>query len=133
MKIKLISIHTTLFSLLFALSSATLAEIKLEDNSKLIGSWFLESVAPTLDRKKIPENRVWEFREDGKMTSSGFNRIIGKETTQEMPYRIENGKIFSDVPGRPGKFDTYEVYEMKGDSMILKKGGKAGYYFFKKK
>ncbi|MEE9397681.1 MAG: hypothetical protein V3V31_11785 [Methylococcales bacterium] len=127
-------INTTLFGLSIICSSVAVAVEKLEDNSKLIGKWVLEEVAPrSLGGERIPEDRIWEFTKDGKMSSSGYNRILKKNTTQEMTYEIKDGNIVSPVPGRTNKVDTYSVYEIKEDSMILMRGVNTGFYIFRRK
>lgn len=114
------------------LASSAWAEVPLKDNSEIVGTWMLESVAPGLSKQKIPENRIWEFRADGTLVTSGFNRHFGRDDTQSFKYQVADGKIKSDNPGRPGKTLDYVVYEKSGDTMILQ-GGLEGFYFFKKK
>ena len=117
----------------FLLPLHTQAEtIKLKDKSEIIGLWVLESVAPTLKRPRINENRVWEFRKDGIIAISGYNRKMGSNSSQNVQYQIKDGKILTPQVGRPGKFMTYRVYE-KSDTLMTLKGGIEGYYFFKKK
>ncbi|QSA99009.1 hypothetical protein JWZ97_03725 [Methylococcus sp. EFPC2] len=108
------------------------AEVPLKDNSEIVGSWVLESVAPGLNKPKIPENRTWEFRADGTVVTSGFNRHFNRDDTQTTKYQVTDGKIKTDNPGRPGKTLDYTVYEKSGDTLILQ-GGLEGFYFFKKK
>jgi hypothetical protein len=112
--------------------AAAQAEVVLTDKSEIVGKWLLESVAPALNKAKIPENRTWEFRADGMVITSGFNRHFGREDEQRFKYSIADGKIKAEDPGRPGKTLDYMVYEKSGDAMILK-GGLEGFYFFKKK
>lgn len=114
------------------IAPAAWAEIYLKDKSEILGSWLLESVAPGLEKPKIAENRTWEFRADGTIITSGFNRHFGREDTQTVKYDVADGKIKAENPGRPGKTLDYVVYEKTGDTMILK-GGLEGFYFFKKK
>ncbi len=106
-------------------------QVRLEDAKPLLGKWILEAVAPSLRGAKIPENREWEFRPDGKIVTRGWNRHFRRYDRQEFPYRVEDGKIITQIPGRKSGL-VYEIYELKGDSMILK-GGMEGYYFFKRK
>ena len=108
------------------------AEVKLNGNSEIVGQWLLESVAPSLDKAKVAENRTWEFRADGVLVTSGYNRHFSRDDTQEFKYQVVDGKIKADNPGRPGKTLDYSVYEKTSDSMILQ-GGLEGFYFFKKK
>jgi len=115
-----------------ALIASTRAEVELKDNSELLGKWLLEAVSPGLEKPKIAENRTWEFRADGVVVTSGFNRHFGREDTREFKYVVRDGIIKAEDPGRPGKTLDYEVYQKEGGVMILK-GGLEGFYFFKKK
>ncbi|WP_246628431.1 lipocalin family protein [Methylomagnum ishizawai] len=103
----------------------------LKDGSEIAGTWKLVSVAAALDKPRTEENRIWEFRTDGTIITSGYNRHFKTEDRHEWKYKIVNGRISADDPGRPGKTIDYSVYEMKGNEMILK-GGIEGFYFFKK-
>ena len=107
------------------------AEVTLKDASELIGKWQLESVAPGINKARIAENRVWEFRADGMIITSGYNRILGSEDRYEWNYHVVDGRIVADDPGRPGKTIEYVVYDKAGDAMVLK-GGLEGFYFFKR-
>lgn len=120
------------FIFLACISQSALAEILLKDNSEIAGRWLLESVAATLKGFKTDENRIWEFKTDGTLISSGYNRVLKTDDKMFFSYKVENGKILLVDPGRPHKPQTYEVYQREGDAMILK-GGTEGYYFFKKK
>ncbi len=113
-------------------SMAARAEIPLKDGSEIAGTWQLESVAAGLEKPRIEENRTWEFRTDGTIVTSGYNRHFKTQDRHEWKYKIVNGKISADDPGRPGKTIDYAVYEIKGNELILK-GGIEGFYFFKKK
>jgi hypothetical protein len=130
MKLKLLSGAT--FLVVMSLTGAVVrAEIPIKDASEIAGTWKLESVAPALNKPRVEENRTWEFRTDGIIVTSGFNRHFNTEDRHEWKYQIVNGKIAADDPGRPGKTIDYAVYEKTGDTLILK-GGIEGFYFFKK-
>jgi hypothetical protein len=116
---------------LLGLSASALAELALKDASEIAGTWKLESVAAALDKPKVEENRIWEFRSDGVIVTSGYNRHFKTNDRHEWTYKIVNGKIQADDPGRPGKTIDYSVYKMEGNELILK-GGLEGFYFFKK-
>lgn len=107
------------------------AEYSLKDNSEIVGSWTLESVSSAIDKYRTPENRTWEFKADGALISSGYNRVIKVNDRMSFSYKVENGKIILLDPGRPNKPQTYEVYDKTDKSMILK-GGSEGFYFFKR-
>jgi len=116
----------------WAFSGTALADIPLQDNKEILGKWLLESVSPGINKPKIDEQRTWEFRADGVIVTSGYNRHLKTDDSREFKYAITDGKIKAEDPGRPGKTVDYAVYEKTGDSMILK-GGLEGFYFFKKK
>ena len=131
MRIRMVSLLGVLF-LTGAFNVSAWAEVQLQNNSEILGKWLLESVAPGLDKQKIQENRTWEFRADGVVVTSGFNRHFKRDDSQQFKYSVVDGKIKAEDPGRPGKTLDYSVYEKAGDTMILK-GGMEGFYFFKKK
>jgi len=131
MKIQLMCALGTVLSF-GAFSGSAWADVALKDNSEILGKWTLESVAPALNKPKIEENRQWEFRADGVVVTSGYNRHFKMDDSQQFKYTIVEGKIKAEDPGRPGKSMDYAVQEKAGDSMILK-GGMEGFYFFKKK
>jgi hypothetical protein len=116
---------------LCAMFNSADAEVLLTDNSELLGSWKLESVSPGYKKVKIEENRIWEFRADGTIVTSGYNRILHSDDRYEWKYQIVDGRIVAEDPGRPGKTMNYTVYEKTRDSMVLQ-GGIEGFYFFKK-
>lgn len=112
-------------------SAVAWADVPLKDGSEILGAWKLESVAAGLTKPRIEENRTWEFRSDGVIVTSGFNRHFKTEDRHEWNYKIVDGKIAADDPGRPGKTIDYSVYKLEGNELILK-GGIEGFYFFKK-
>ncbi|CAL1239572.1 hypothetical protein [Candidatus Methylocalor cossyra] len=112
-------------------SAVVLADVPLTDPGELVGTWKLEAVAAALDKPRIQENRTWEFRRDGTIVTSGYNRHFKTEDRHEWKYRIVDGKIVTDDPGRPGKTIDYSVYKKEGNELILK-GGLEGFYFFRK-
>lgn len=118
--------------LLLGVVSTAAAEVVLKDITEITGTWQLESVASNIDRPRIEENRTWEFRPDGVIVTSGYNRHFKTEDRHEWAFKIVNGKIVADDPGRPGRTIDYSVYKKEGNELILK-GGLEGFYFFKKK
>lgn len=119
-------------AILLGISGATLADLPLTDASPVIGSWKLISVAAALDKPRVEEDRTWEFRNDGIIVTSGYNRHFKTTDRHEWTYKILNGKIIADDPGRPGRTIDYSVFKLEGNELILK-GGLEGFYFFTKK
>jgi len=112
-------------------SSPAWSDIFINDISEIAGTWQLESVAAALNKPKIEEKRTWEFKPEGIIVTSGFNRHFGATDRHEWKFGIIDGKIVSETPGRPSKPLEYVLYEKTSDTMILK-GGIEGFYFFKK-
>lgn len=112
--------------------SSVQAEVKLNDSSEIVGSWTLESVAPGLTKPKVEENRNWEFKADGVLTVSGFNRHFHRDDEQKFNFQVVNGGLKINTLGGGSKPTEYKVYEKTDTSMILQ-GGLEGFYFFKKK
>ena len=112
--------------------SEQLTPIQLQDASPILGSWTLVEVAPRASGPRIPENRTWEFRPDGTLITSGYNRHFKREDRQEFHYQIKDGMIVTDVPGRPGKQLIDQIHDLKDSTLVLQ-GGVEGFYFFKRK
>jgi hypothetical protein len=130
MKTKITRALSVMFlSTVFAASAS--AEVKLKDNSEIVGKWLLESVAMGINSPRIEEKRMWQFRADGTAVTSGYNRHLKQDDSREFKYEVTDGKIKAEDPGRPGKTVDYVVYDKTGDAMVLK-GGIEGFYFFKK-
>lgn len=105
------------------------AEVALESNADLIGVWKLDGSAKDLDGPKRPGEQTWEFKKDGTLATSGYDkRLPGGNFSVSSSYVIKDGKIVADVVGRPGKKTTYTVIEKDGNSMIIKQG--IGEYMF---
>ena len=132
MKIDNKNVAAAMMFFLLTTAGVVQAQVLLKDVSEIAGEWVLESVAPALGKPKVPENRIWEFRPDGTLKTSGFNRHFNREDEQQFKFKVADGIIKADNPGRPGRTTDYKVYEKTNDSMILQ-GGLEGFYFFKKK
>lgn len=97
------------------------AEIKLEDNSKILGKWSLTAEAAALDKEKKSLNVTWEFQSDGTLMTIGED-VGGRTKQMEIPikYSIVDGLIKKQAaPGRE-KYEDCHVVEMEGKNMILK-------------
>jgi hypothetical protein len=116
---------------LLGAAQLAVADVALKDMNEIAGTWKLESVAAGLEKPRIDENRTWEFHADGKILTYGYNRHFKSNDRHEWTYRIQDGKIITDDPGRPGKTIDYSVYKKEGNELILK-GGLEGFYFFHK-
>lgn len=113
---------TTLLSLLAALAAFSAnAEIKLQDNSKLLGKWQVTAEALALDREKKPLHVTWEFQKDGTLMTTGEDARSGiGEVSIPIKYSVADGVIKKQItPGRE-KYEDCSVVEMEGNSMTLK-------------
>ncbi|MDT4289803.1 hypothetical protein RO575_09540 [Methylomonas sp. MO1] len=113
---------TTLLSLLAALATSTAsAEIKLQDNSKLLGKWQVTHEALALDREKKPLHVTWEFQKDGTLITTGEDARSGiGEMTIPIKYSVADGVIKKQItPGRE-KYEDCAVVEMDDKNVVLK-------------
>ena len=120
-------------ALFLLLSSAVVsAGEPLKDSKDVIGEWMLEAVARGVGKTKTEENRGWEFKADGTLVTSGYNRVMKRDDRMTFSYRVEDGKLVLIDPGRPNKPQVLEVYERTDSTMTLT-GGWEGVYFFRRK
>lgn len=113
---------TTLLSLLAALAAFSAnADVKLEDNSKLLGKWQVTAEALALDREKKPLHVTWEFQKDGTLMTTGEDARSGiGEVSIPIKYSVADGVIKKQItPGRE-KYEDCSVVEMDGKEMVLK-------------
>jgi len=127
---KKITTLLSLFSAFMVLSAH--AEVKLEDNSKLLGKWQVTAEALALDREKKALQVTWEFQKEGTLVTTGEDARSGiGEMTVPIKYSVSEGVIKKQVtPGRE-KYEDCAVVEMEGNNMILK--CKFLYFFMTKK
>ncbi|MGZ4957752.1 MAG: hypothetical protein ACXV7J_00755 [Methylomonas sp.] len=116
---KTITIALSLFAA-FAASSAN-ADIKLQDNSKILGKWQVTHEALALDREKKPLHVTWEFQKDGTLVTTGEDARSGiGEMNIPIKYSVADGVIKKQItPGRE-KYEDCSVVEMEGNGMVLK-------------
>ena len=113
---------TTLLSLIAALASFSAnAEVKLEDNSKILGKWQVTAEAAALDKEKKALNATWEFQKDGTLkTIAEDTRGRTKAMDIAIKYEVVDGMIKKQTsPGRE-KYEECAVVEMNDKDMILK-------------
>lgn len=116
---KTITIALSLFAALVAFSAN--ADIKLQDNSKLLGKWQVTAEALALDREKKPLHVTWEFQKDGTLMTTGEDARSGiGEVSIPIKYSVADGVIKKQItPGRE-KYEDCAVVEMEGNEMTLK-------------
>jgi hypothetical protein len=97
------------------------ADIKLEDNSKILGKWKVNSEALGLDKEKKALHVSWDFKSNGTLMTVGEDSLgRTNEMDISIKYSVENGVIKKQIsPGRE-KFEDCVVVEMSGKDMVLK-------------
>ncbi len=125
-----INLATVLLSLA-VFSGASFADIPLESNDQIQGSWKLEYTKKTVsstDTIKREDN--WNFK-DGKVTITHIPREGTFYDQLPVNYEIEGGKLKISLLGRSDKFDVFSLMDKGEKSMTLK--GKFGdvYHFIK--
>ena len=107
------------------------ADVKLKDNSEILGKWNLYAEAIKLDGEQKAVKTNWEFQADGTLLTISTDSV-GRtgEMTIPIKYSVENGDIKKQTsPGRE-KYDTCNVIEKDDSKMTLKC---SGMFFFLKK
>ncbi len=114
-----IIITLSLLAALFA--GAAQADVKLEDNSKLLGKWRVNSESLGLDKERKKINVTWNFQNNGQIATISEDSL-GRTSEMDISikYSVENGVIKKQsVPGRE-KYEECSVVELQGNEMILK-------------
>ncbi|MGR9037574.1 MAG: hypothetical protein ACU83O_13470 [Gammaproteobacteria bacterium] len=108
------------FAAIFLAFSAN-AEIKLKDNSEILGKWKLTAEAAKLDGEKKNVDIEWDFTNDGILHTKATDTLgRTKEMNIEVKYYVEDGAIFKEVsPGR-GKYESCTVVDKNDANMTIK-------------
>lgn len=112
----------TILSLLATLITFSVqADVKLDDNSKILGKWKVNAEALGLEKEKKSLNVSWTFQNNGTLLTQGED-TLGRTNEMDIAikYSIENGIIKKQSsPGRE-KYEECTVVELNGNDMILK-------------
>ena len=102
-------------------SVAANAEVKLEDDSKILGKWNLYAEATALEKEQVELFSVWEFRKGGVLHTRSEDRFGRTKTIViDLEYSVENGVIKKQkAPGR-SKMEDCKVVTLEGSEMTLK-------------
>lgn len=97
------------------------AEIKLQDNSKILGKWRVTGEALALDKERKALNVSWDFQRDGTLMTVGEDSLgRTKEMDIAIKYRVEDGIIKKQTsPGRE-KYEDCAVIELSDKDMVLR-------------
>lgn len=107
----------SLFATLLAFSAQ--ADIKLQDNSKILGKWQVTAEALGLEKERKKLQVTWEFQSNGTLMTVSED-IRTNEMDIPIKYSVENGVIKKQAtPGRE-KYEDCAVIEMDDKNMTLK-------------
>jgi hypothetical protein len=108
------------------------ADIALESDSQIRGTWRLEFSKKNQESTKVTERSDTWVIEGGILLMKGIPHADGHPyDAQPVKYVVEDG-LFKVALGRPGRFDNYSLVSRTDDTMVLK--DKMGVlYHFKKK
>ncbi|WP_347988991.1 hypothetical protein [Methylomonas sp. AM2-LC] len=125
-------IIATVFCGLSGIYSGVFADVSLQSNADVQGSWTLDYTkknATTAETIKREDN--WSFSE-GKVTIKHIPREGTYYDQSPVGFEVEGGKLKIGLLGRPDKFDVFSMLEKDDKTMVLK--GKFGdiYHFSKK-
>jgi uncharacterized protein (TIGR03066 family) len=115
------TIMTTLSICAALVAFSANAEVKLQDNSKILGKWKVTAESLGLDKEKKALNVSWEFQNNGTLITTGED-TLGRTSEMVIPikYSVENGVIKKQsTPGRE-KYEDCNVIELSDSNMILK-------------
>ncbi|MCK4493264.1 MAG: hypothetical protein KAU26_04365 [Methylococcales bacterium] len=106
-------------------------DVKLDDNSSILGKWNLYAEAPALHKDRKAVKILWDFKKDGTIkTSAEDTRARTRKMSITLKYSIVDGAIKKQsTPGRE-KYETCRVIKKEGKEMVLK--CKYLYFFLKR-
>lgn len=120
---KKINIVAVLLSL-SVFSGPGFADIPLQSNEEVQGSWKLEYTKKSVSTTETMKREdTWTFK-DGKVTITHIPREGTFYDQSPVGYEVEGGKLKIAVLGRPDKFDVFSLLEKNDKTMTLK--GKFG-------
>ncbi|MCK5354939.1 MAG: hypothetical protein KAJ63_07445 [Methyloprofundus sp.] len=102
-------------------SVAVNAEVKLEDDSEVLGKWNLYAEAIALHKEKVELFATWEFKKKGVLHTVSNDRYgRTKNLVIDLKYAVEDGVIKKQkTPGR-SKMESCKVVKLEGGEMTLK-------------
>ena len=132
---KLTTLETVSIILLVALlvlfTTVAKAEIAINSENDISGSWVLDKSSSTLDGPTVDRGETWIFS-NGQLEKKGL--LLARSGTYDVPpvpFKIESGKLLVSVVGRPGKFASFEMVDKDADAMVLHAKSE-GFLFFQR-
>lgn len=111
--------------------AAAHAEIPIQNDAEISGSWLMESAASKADGPRVARGETWTIG-SGQLEKTGL--LLARSGTYDVPpvnYQLKDGKLLIAVVGRPGKYDEFTLIERTPDSMTLFAKSE-GYLYFKR-
>ncbi len=108
-------------ALLFSVSAQAAEDIKLKDNSEILGKWSLYAEAIALHKEKVELFSEWEFRKNGIIHTRSNDRFGRTKTIKiDLKYAVEDGVIKKQkTPGR-SKMENCRVLELDDNKLTMK-------------
>jgi len=102
-------------------SVAANAEVKLENDSKILGKWNLYAEAIGLEKEKVQLFSKWDFRKDGILHTESEDRFGRTKTLViDLKYAVEDGVIKKQKTVGRSKMESCKVIVLDGNDMTLK-------------
>jgi len=97
------------------------AEVKLENDSKILGKWNLYAEAIGLEKEKVQLFSKWDFRKDGILHTESEDRFGRTKTLViDLKYAVEDGVIKKQKTVGRSKMESCKVIVLDGNDMTLK-------------
>jgi hypothetical protein len=114
-------------------TASVYADISLDSDAQVAGTWRLEHTKKNAESNKTTERSDTWIIGNGKLIMKGIKPLVGDVyDSQPTDYTIEDGKLKVSL-GRVGKYDSYTLISRTDDSMVLKDKMGVMHYFKKKK
>jgi hypothetical protein len=108
-------------ALAFGICASAGADVKLADNSKILGKWRVTAESTGLDKERKQLNVTWDFQSNGILKTIGED-TLGRTNAMDIDikYSVADGLIKKQsAPGRE-KYDDCAVLELSEKDMTLK-------------
>ncbi|MBE0471159.1 MAG: hypothetical protein IBX55_16815 [Methyloprofundus sp.] len=123
--------HGLLAGAVLLFSAAANAEVKLNDDAKVLGKWNLYAEAIKQDAEQVALMSTWDFRKDGTIHTESEDRVGRTKTLViDLNYAVEEGVIKKQKTIGRSKMETCNVIELDAKDMTLKCTGV--YLFFRR-
>jgi hypothetical protein len=124
--------HIAILLSLSVFAATVYADIPLESDKDILGSWKLDGTKKSSKSTDIIEREdTWTF-DNGTVTITNIPREGGHYDQAPVKYVIEEGKLKISILGRMGRFDEFSLLE-KGDNTMALRAKFGTIYLFSRK